>query len=115
MNQDLKSASSSVYSVPNPSPTQKNLGTASKAWRGKGREQQKGTLTSSVQGCPLVLAFLDEGRGTMGRKHLHTLSRAPLSGQEECSPALVVPHIQVHQCLGQGLQGFTVAVVGLRV
>lgn len=73
----------------------------------------KGALTSSVQGCPLALALLDEGRGAMGCEHLHTLSRASLSGQEERGPALVVPYIQIHQRLSQCLQGFTVTVVGL--
>lgn len=72
-----------------------------------------GGRTSSVQGRPLALALLDEGRGAVRCKHLHTLSGASLSGQEERSPALVVPHIQVHQRFGQCLQGFTVTVVGL--
>lgn len=49
----------------------------------------------------------------MSCKHLHTLGRAPLSGQEERGPALVVPHIQVHQRFSQCLQGFTVTIVGL--
>lgn len=49
----------------------------------------------------------------MGRKYLHTLGGAPLGGQEERGPALVVPYIQIHQRLGQCLQGFTVTVVGL--
>lgn len=49
----------------------------------------------------------------MGREHLHTLGGASLGGQEERGPALVVPYIQIHQRLGQCLQGFTVTVVGL--
>lgn len=72
-----------------------------------------GVLTSSVQGRPLAFALLDECRGAVGRKHLHTLSRASLSGQEERGPALVVPYIQIHQRLSQCLQGFTVTIVGL--
>lgn len=66
-----------------------------------------------MQGCPLALALLYEGRGAVGRKNLHTLSRASLSGQEERCPALVVPYIQIHQRLSQCLQGFTVTIVGL--
>lgn len=79
----------------------------------RGGSNQRGVRTSSVQGCPLALALLDEGRGAMGCKHLHTLSRASLSSQEERGPALVVPYIQIHQRLGQCLQGFTVTIVGL--
>lgn len=79
----------------------------------RGRNNLKGLRTSSVQGCPLALALLDEGRGAVGCKHLHTLSRASLSGQEERGPALVVPYIQIHQRLSQCLQGFTVTIVGL--
>lgn len=78
-----------------------------------GTSSLKGVLTSSVQGCPLAFALLDESRGAVGGKHLHTLSRASLSGQEERGPALVVPYIQIHQRLSQCLQGFTVTVVGL--
>lgn len=66
-----------------------------------------------MQGCPLAFTLLDEGRGTVGRKHLHTLRRASLRGQEERGPALVVPDIQIHQRFRQRLQGFTVTVVGL--
>lgn len=79
----------------------------------RGGSNLRGTRTSSMQGCPLALALLDEGRGAVGCKHLHTLSRASLSGQKECGPALVVPYIQIHQRLGQCLQGFTVTIVGL--
>lgn len=97
----------------NPSPFRVLEGAGDQSQRGQGREQPKGGLTSSVQGCPLAFALLDEGRGAVGRQHLHTLRRASLSGQEERSPALVVPHVQVHQRLSQRLQGFTVTVVGL--
>lgn len=79
----------------------------------RGGSSLKGIRTSSVQGGPLALALLDEGRGAVGRKHLHTLSRASLSGQEERGSAFVVPYIQIHQRLSQCLQGFTVTVVGL--
>lgn len=79
----------------------------------RGGSNLRGTQTSSVQGGPLALALLDEGRGAVGCEHLHTLSRASLSGQKECGPALVVPYIQIHQRFGQCLQGFTVTIVGL--
>lgn len=68
---------------------------------GKGRTRQARALTSSVQGRPFALALLDEGRGTVGREDLYTLSGASLRGQEERGPAFVVPYVQIHQRLGQ--------------
>lgn len=115
MNQDLKFPLSSPCSTPNPNPIQEGSQGDQSPRPGvaRGGKSLEGMLTSSVQGCPLAFALLDECRGAVGRKHLHTLSRASLGGQEERGPALVVPYIQIHQRLSQCLQGFTVTVVGL--
>lgn len=56
---------------PNPSPLRVQEGSGDQSWRRpdvtRGGSSPKGALTSSVQGCPLALALLDEGRGAMGR------------------------------------------------
>ena len=55
----------------NPSPFRVLEGAGDQSQRrpgvARGGSSPKGTLTSSMQGCPLAFALLDEGRGAMGR------------------------------------------------